>query len=93
MAQDGDIPRVEARVFLIVGGIIPAGGDRSIMAEILEVVEEIRREVQTLNQKIDLLLERQETVGMMRLSEQSLSLFLDEEPDLYTVRDCRVVYQ
>lgn len=63
------------------------------MAEILEVVEEIRREVQTLNQKIDLLLERQETVGMMRLSEQSLSLFLDEEPDLYTVRDYRVVYQ
>ncbi|MBA7479523.1 hypothetical protein ES707_14957 [subsurface metagenome] len=30
---------------------------------------------------------------MMKLSERSLSPFLDEEPGLYTVRDVRVMYR
>jgi len=29
----------------------------------------------------------------MKLSEQSLSAFLAEEPDLYTIKDVRVVYR
>lgn len=63
------------------------------MSEILEVIEEIRREIHTINFKIDRLFERQEALCMMRLSEQSHSSFLAEEPDLYTVGDCKVVYR
>lgn len=32
-------------------------------------------------------------IAVMRSSEQSLSAFLAEEPDLYTIRDARVVYR
>lgn len=67
--------------------------DKKQIASILEEMEDIRRNVQEITYKLDLLLERQDLFGMMRLSERSLSVFLNEEPDLYSVADCRVVYR
>lgn len=56
-------------------------------------VKEIKESIRVLTEKIDDLLRERETLAMMKLSERSLSAFLDEEPDLYTVRDVKVVYQ
>lgn len=56
-------------------------------------VREIKESIRVLTEKIDDLLRERETLAMMKLSERSLSAFLDEEPDLYTVRDVKVVYQ
>jgi hypothetical protein len=56
-------------------------------------VREIKESIRMLTEKIDDLLHERETLAMMKLSERSLSAFLDEEPDLYTVRDVRVVYR
>ena len=61
----------------------------SIEADVREIKEGIRE----LNRKIALLLEERESMAMMKLSEQSLSAFLVEEPDLYTIKDVRVVYR
>ncbi|MCK9307237.1 MAG: hypothetical protein M0P17_06870 [Methanoculleus sp.] len=61
----------------------------SIEADVREIKESIRE----LNQKIELLLDEREIMAMMNLSEQSLSAFLSEEPDLYTIRDIRAVYR
>ncbi|QYZ79205.1 hypothetical protein E2N92_07025 [Methanofollis formosanus] len=52
-------------------------------------VKEIKESVRMLTETIDKLLHEREAAAMMKLSEQSLSTFLNEEPDLYTVRDVR----
>ena len=56
-------------------------------------VREIKESIRELNQKIEHLLDERESMAMMKLSEQSLSAFLSEGPDLYTIRDARVVYR
>jgi predicted nuclease of restriction endonuclease-like (RecB) superfamily len=56
-------------------------------------VREIKESIRVLTEKIDTLLHERETLAMMKLSEESLSAFLSEEPDLYTVRDARAVYR
>ncbi|EJG06303.1 hypothetical protein Metli_0333 [Methanofollis liminatans DSM 4140] len=56
-------------------------------------VREIKESIRMLTEKIDELLHERETAAMMKLSERSLSAFLEEEPDLYAVRDLKVVYR
>ncbi|MDV2480845.1 hypothetical protein F8E02_02255 [Methanoculleus sp. Wushi-C6] len=56
-------------------------------------VREIKESIRALTEKIDDLLHEREIHAMMKLSEQSLAAFLSEEPDLYTVRDIRIVYR
>ncbi|WP_067047789.1 hypothetical protein [Methanofollis ethanolicus] len=56
-------------------------------------VREIKESIRVLTEKLDELLQERETAAMMKLSERSLSAFLEEEPDLYTVRDLKVVYR
>jgi len=55
-------------------------------------LSEIRELLQTINHKLDLLLEERETSGLMKLSEISLKEFLEGEPDLYTDEDIKVRY-
>ncbi len=43
----------------------------------------IEADARELNREISHLLEEQESMALMKLSEQSLSAFLSEEPDLY----------
>jgi len=57
------------------------------MTSIEADVREIKESIRALTEKIDALLHERETLAMMKLSEQSLSTFLSEEPDLYTVRE------
>lgn len=63
------------------------------MSEIMEEMEEIRKEIRAISHKLDILMENRELYGIMRISERSLSSFLIGEPDIYTVSDCRVVYR
>ncbi|MDI9633163.1 MAG: hypothetical protein QXL43_00575 [Methanolinea sp.] len=63
------------------------------MTSIETDVKEIKESIRALAEKIETLLHERETLAMMKLSERSLSAFLEEEPDLYTVRDIRVVYR
>ncbi|WP_292367041.1 MULTISPECIES: hypothetical protein [unclassified Methanoculleus] len=56
-------------------------------------VREIKENIRELTEKIDLLLDERESMAIMKLSERSLSAFLSEEPDLYTIRDVRAVYR
>ncbi|MDD3112588.1 MAG: hypothetical protein PHU26_09880 [Methanofollis liminatans] len=63
------------------------------MTDIETDVREIKESIRVLTEKIDDLLNERESLAMMKLSERSLSTFLDEEPDLYAVSDVRVVYR
>ncbi|KUG20992.1 MAG: hypothetical protein KO206_03740 [Methanomicrobiaceae archaeon] len=63
------------------------------MTSIETDVREIKERIRPLTEKIEALLHERETLAMMKLSKRLLSAFLDEEPDLYTVRDARVVYR
>ena len=53
-------------------------------------IKEIKALLVTLSKKMDLLLERRETLSMMVLAEKSLKSFLEEEPDLYSVKDLKI---
>jgi len=48
--------------------------------------------LQELNDKLDLLIKSRETLSMMLLSERSIKSFLDEEPDIYSIKDVKVKY-
>jgi hypothetical protein len=56
-------------------------------------VREIRQQVAEISKKLDQLLLECESVGVMKLSERSLSTFLQDEPDLYGINDIRVAYK
>jgi hypothetical protein len=55
-------------------------------------IKEIKGLLEALNKKMNLLLERRETLSMMVLAEKSLKSFLEEEPDLYSIKDLKVRY-
>jgi hypothetical protein len=62
------------------------------MMNIEAEVNEIRLQVNEISKKLDLLLQERETLAVMKVSEQALYTFLEEEPDLYSVRDIRAAY-
>ncbi|MGQ9691217.1 MAG: hypothetical protein ACUVQY_08155 [Thermoproteota archaeon] len=53
-------------------------------------LKEIKDLLSSLNRKIDMLIENRETMAVMMLSEKSLKGFLEEEPDIYSVKDIKV---
>jgi len=66
---------------------------RKTMMNIEADVQEIRAQVAEISKKLDLLLQERETLAVMKASEQALYQFLEEEPDLYSVRDIRAAYK
>ena len=52
-------------------------------------LKEIRTLLSTLNKKIDVLIEDKENLPYMVLAEKSLKEFLEQEPDIYTVKDIK----
>ena len=62
------------------------------MMNIEAEVNEIRLQVNEISKKLDLLLQERETLAVMKVSEQSLYTFLEEEPDLYSIRDIKAPY-
>ncbi|MFA7304853.1 MAG: hypothetical protein WC015_10140 [Methanoregula sp.] len=55
-------------------------------------VQDIKENVLQISHKLDELINEKDVIAGMKLSEQALAPFLDEEPDLYTIKDARVVY-
>ncbi len=53
-------------------------------------VTDIKRHVIEISAKLDELLYEKEIIAMMKLSEESLSHFLKEEPDIYKITDLKV---
>ena len=62
------------------------------MMNIEAEVNEIRLQVNEISKKLDLLLQERETLAVMKVSEHSLYTFLEEEPDLYSIRDIKAAY-
>jgi hypothetical protein len=56
-------------------------------------LKEIKNLLGELNRKLDALVRERETLAMAMLSERSLKDFLMSEPDLYSARDLKVVYE
>jgi hypothetical protein len=56
-------------------------------------VRKIRQQVAEISKKLDQLLLERDTIGIMKISERSLSTFLEEESDLYSISDIRVAYK
>jgi hypothetical protein len=63
------------------------------MMDLESEVRDIKQNVIDLSLKIDELLHEREMTTLMKLSEASLKPFFDEEPDLYSIKDARVVYR
>jgi hypothetical protein len=56
-------------------------------------VNDIKRHIIDISEKLDELLHEKELVSMMKLSEKSLSKFLKEEPEIYKISDLKVRYK
>ncbi|MBN2735189.1 MAG: hypothetical protein JXQ82_10110 [Methanomicrobiaceae archaeon] len=52
---------------------------------------EIKDQIFSISDKPDMLINDREIIGLMTLSEKSLKEFLEDEPDLYSVSDLKVV--
>jgi hypothetical protein len=52
-------------------------------------VKEIKDLLSKLNKKIDALIEDRDTPSLMALTEKSLKNFLEDEPDLYSIKDIK----
>jgi hypothetical protein len=50
---------------------------------------EVREQVSAISRKPGLLIKERETLAVMKVSEQALYSFPEEEPDLYHVNDIR----
>ncbi|WP_258084791.1 hypothetical protein [Thermococcus thermotolerans] len=62
----------------------------------VDVVRELMRiekKLEHIEQLLNELLERGESYALMKLSEESLKEFLEDEPDLYSERDLKVRYR
>lgn len=55
-------------------------------------LKEIKNLLSVLNKKVDLLIESRETLSLMFLAEKSLKDFLNEEPNVYSIKDVKVRY-
>ncbi len=63
------------------------------MIDIESEVRDIKRYVIEISKKFDELLCEKEIVSMMKLSERSLSVFFENEPDIYKITDLKVRYK
>jgi len=52
-------------------------------------IQEIKALLYSMDKKLDLMMDRSDTIAIMRLSESSLKQFLIDEPDLYTIEDVK----
>ena len=52
-------------------------------------LKEIRNLLSTLNKKLDVLIDDKESLPYMVLAEKSLKVFLEKEPDIYTIKDIK----
>lgn len=55
-------------------------------------LKEVKEQIMLMSEKLDSIIYERDMTALMALSDSSLKAFLDEEPEVYTVRDLKVVY-
>ncbi len=56
-------------------------------------IADIKKLLMDISRKLDELIEEREIIAMMKLSEVSLKDFLEDEPDIYSIKDVKVRYR
>ncbi len=56
-------------------------------------VKAIKEQVTEIKDMLHELIHEHEIIGMMKLSDSSLKEFLENEPDIYTLDDAKVVFR
>lgn len=56
-------------------------------------IKDIKQRLTEISRKLDELLYEREILSLMKLSEKSLSEFLEKEPDIYKIEDLKVRYK
>jgi len=56
-------------------------------------IRDIKQWIMEISKKIDSLLYEKEILPIMKLEEKSLSDFLEEEPDIYMLKDLKKRYR
>jgi hypothetical protein len=64
-----------------------------LLTDINTEINEIKEQITGISKKLDILLEEKEIMSIMKLSEKSLSSFLNNEPDIYSLDDLKVRYK
>lgn len=62
------------------------------MADMEADIRIIKEQVKEISEKIDEIVYDREISSFMKLSDISLSKFLEEEPDIYSLKDLKVRY-
>ena len=63
------------------------------MMDIEAEVRDIKQHVIEISKKMDELMYEKEITAMMKLAENSLSVFFEDEPDIYKIDDLKVIYK
>lgn len=69
------------------------GGDKVEGIDVVRELIRIERKLENIEKLLYELLEAEESYAIMKLSEESLKDFLEDEPDLYSEEDLRVRYR
>ena len=56
-------------------------------------INEIRKNIKNLTEKLEALLNERDTKNAMNLSEKSISKLYKDEPNLYTINDLKIRYR
>ena len=73
--------------------LTPVGGDCVEEVDVVRELMRIERKLEHIERLLNELLEVEESYALMRLSEESLKEFLEDEPDLYSEKDLKVRYR
>ncbi len=71
----------------------PIGGDKVEGIDVVRELIRIERKLENIKKLLYELLEAEENYAIMKLSEESLKDFLEDEPDIYSEEDLRVRYR
>ncbi len=63
--------------------LTPLGGDRVEGVDVAKELMRIEKKLEHIEKLLNELLEREEGYAIMKLSEESLKGFLEDEPDIY----------
>ncbi|MEA2035834.1 MAG: hypothetical protein U9N40_10240 [Euryarchaeota archaeon] len=55
-------------------------------------LREVKEQIMLMSEKLDRIIYERDMTALMTLSDRSLKAFLNEEPEVYSVADLKVVY-
>lgn len=73
--------------------LTPPGGDCVEGVDVVRELMRIEKKLEHIERLLNELLEVEEGYAIMKLSEESLRDFLEDEPDLYSEEDLKVRYR